>query len=186
MGDLKVTAFTETAALWAVMNEDAGNARRIVDEMLPGERDEFAGQLRRLLGLLGSYCDRCGARADSPQDLATVGIFSAVRESVCRACAGLESAASASKQVELPARPCGNCGGEIYHNHLLGQWEHVRDREARCDVEDPAERYADPVPDDDLPKPVPVLDPDCRDGKCGSCVGGPCEHSCHQDGGDRG
>ena len=26
----------------------------------------------------------------------------------------------------------------------------------------------------------PLLDPDCRDGKCGSCVGPPCEHECHQ------
>ncbi|MEU4410687.1 hypothetical protein AB0F88_39805 [Streptosporangium sp. NPDC023963] len=26
----------------------------------------------------------------------------------------------------------------------------------------------------------PLVDPDCRDGKCHSCVGGPCEHSCHQ------
>ena len=25
----------------------------------------------------------------------------------------------------------------------------------------------------------PLLDPDCRDGKCGSCVGAPCEHDCH-------
>jgi hypothetical protein len=25
----------------------------------------------------------------------------------------------------------------------------------------------------------PLLDPDCRDGKCRSCVGAPCEHSCH-------
>ena len=25
----------------------------------------------------------------------------------------------------------------------------------------------------------PVLDPDCRDGKCNSCVGAPCEHECH-------
>ncbi|MGH3382673.1 MAG: hypothetical protein ACRDP6_48890 [Actinoallomurus sp.] len=24
-----------------------------------------------------------------------------------------------------------------------------------------------------------LIDPDCRDGKCGSCVGGPCEHDCH-------
>jgi hypothetical protein len=27
--------------------------------------------------------------------------------------------------------------------------------------------------------PEPLLDPDCRDGKCGSCVGGLCEHGCH-------
>lgn len=26
----------------------------------------------------------------------------------------------------------------------------------------------------------PLLDPDCRDGKCGSCVGAPCEHECHK------
>lgn len=26
----------------------------------------------------------------------------------------------------------------------------------------------------------PLLDPDCRDGKCASCVGPPCEHECHQ------
>jgi len=25
----------------------------------------------------------------------------------------------------------------------------------------------------------PLLDPDCRAGKCGSCVGPPCEHECH-------
>ena len=33
-----------------------------------------------------------------------------------------------------------------------------------------------------MPDPTalePLIDPDCRDGKCGSCVGGPCEHACH-------
>ncbi len=25
-----------------------------------------------------------------------------------------------------------------------------------------------------------LIDPDCRDGKHGSCVGGPCECACHQ------
>jgi hypothetical protein len=25
----------------------------------------------------------------------------------------------------------------------------------------------------------PLLDPDCRAGKCGSCIGPPCEHECH-------
>lgn len=28
----------------------------------------------------------------------------------------------------------------------------------------------------------PLIDPDCRDGKCESCVGGPCTHDCHQAG----
>lgn len=27
--------------------------------------------------------------------------------------------------------------------------------------------------------PERLIDPDCRDGKCGSCVGGLCEHYCH-------
>lgn len=32
----------------------------------------------------------------------------------------------------------------------------------------------------------PLIDPDCRDGKCGSCVGGPCTHDCHQAGSEAG
>lgn len=28
----------------------------------------------------------------------------------------------------------------------------------------------------------PLLDPDCRIGKCGRCPGAPCEHECHQGG----
>lgn len=27
----------------------------------------------------------------------------------------------------------------------------------------------------------PLLDPDCRAGKCSSCVGAPCEHECHKE-----
>jgi hypothetical protein len=27
----------------------------------------------------------------------------------------------------------------------------------------------------------PLIDPDCRDGKHGSCLGGPCECSCHRE-----
>lgn len=30
-----------------------------------------------------------------------------------------------------------------------------------------------------------LIDPDCRDGKCGSCVGGLCEHECHTEEGPR-
>lgn len=32
-------------------------------------------------------------------------------------------------------------------------------------------------------KSEPLLDPDCRDDKHGSCVGDPCECECHQPGG---
>lgn len=41
-----------------------------------------------------------------------------------------------------------------------------------------------PGGDDGSPHPALTLDPDCRDGKCGSCVGGPCEHECHQPSGE--
>jgi hypothetical protein len=43
-------------------------------------------------------------------------------------------------------------------------------------------RFLTPPPDYDLTAEGagPLLDPDCRDGKCGSCVGAPCEHYCHK------
>lgn len=62
-----------------------------------------------------------------------------------------------------PGRACGTAEGEGGHCHtvpfasLLG--EAPRDLEAIG--------------------AGPLLDPDCRDGKCGSCVGTPCEHACH-------
>lgn len=48
-----ITAFTETAALYAVMTEDLPGARRIVGDMLPGERAQLAQQLDQLRELLG-------------------------------------------------------------------------------------------------------------------------------------
>ncbi|MHA4819449.1 hypothetical protein ACXZ65_34430 [Streptomyces aculeolatus] len=47
-----MTTFAETAALWAVMNGDDTEARRIVADMPPGERAEFAAQLDRLRSML--------------------------------------------------------------------------------------------------------------------------------------
>jgi acyl-ACP thioesterase len=47
-----VTAFAETAALWAVMNENDIEARRIVADLYPNERAEFAEQLDRLRAML--------------------------------------------------------------------------------------------------------------------------------------
>ncbi|MFG2276760.1 hypothetical protein ACGFNY_44255 [Streptomyces chartreusis] len=61
-----VTTFAETAALYAVLNEDMEEAERIVSDMLPNERAEFAQQLDTLRRLLtdrfgndrdGSYID---------------------------------------------------------------------------------------------------------------------------------
>lgn len=47
-----VTAFAETAALWAVMNENDAEARRIVADLYPNERAELAEQLDRLRAML--------------------------------------------------------------------------------------------------------------------------------------
>lgn len=47
-----VTTFDETAALYAVMTGDTAEAERIIAEMLPGERAEFAGHLDALRSLL--------------------------------------------------------------------------------------------------------------------------------------
>lgn len=47
-----VTAFAETAALWAVMNGDDAEARRIVRGLYPNERAELAEQLDRLRAML--------------------------------------------------------------------------------------------------------------------------------------
>lgn len=52
MNGPSVTAHTETAILWAVLNEDDTEARRIVADMLPGEAAEYATQLNRVLGML--------------------------------------------------------------------------------------------------------------------------------------
>jgi hypothetical protein len=47
-----VTAFAETSALYAVLEGDDIEARRIVSDMLPNERAEFAAQLDRLRAML--------------------------------------------------------------------------------------------------------------------------------------
>ena len=59
-----VTTFAETAALYAVMDDDDQEARRIVQDMYPNERAEFAAQLDRLRAML---TDRYG------NDLPTAG-----------------------------------------------------------------------------------------------------------------
>lgn len=47
-----VTAFAETSVLYAVLEGDDAEARRIVADMLPNERAEFAGQLDHLRSML--------------------------------------------------------------------------------------------------------------------------------------
>lgn len=49
---VSITGFAETAALYAVLQGNETEARRIVADMLPGERAVFAGQLDTLRGML--------------------------------------------------------------------------------------------------------------------------------------
>lgn len=64
MDHAPVTAFSETAALYAVLQGDEMAAERIVGAMLPDERAELADHLDRLRAML---TDRFGnIRADLP------------------------------------------------------------------------------------------------------------------------
>jgi hypothetical protein len=47
----KVTAFSETAALWAVMNGDLARAREIVSGMSAAERGDLIERLTALINL---------------------------------------------------------------------------------------------------------------------------------------
>jgi hypothetical protein len=48
----KVTAFDETAALWALINGDLARAYEIVSAMSAPERVEFEGRLNALMDLV--------------------------------------------------------------------------------------------------------------------------------------
>lgn len=59
----RISAFVETAALYAVLNNDNTEAIRIVADMFPNERAAFHDQLSSLMTLLGERCDGCGELA---------------------------------------------------------------------------------------------------------------------------
>ncbi|WP_331736900.1 hypothetical protein OG426_55610 (plasmid) [Streptomyces canus] len=90
-----VIAFTETAALYAVMIEDLPGARRIVGDMLPGERAQLAQQLDQLRELLGPRCDRCDALTRIGTSVLT-GPLSPKRQFLCRDCNAAHTLASAT------------------------------------------------------------------------------------------
>lgn len=75
---------------------------------------------------------------------------------------------------------------------LLVEWPVIEDHRKPAppdrDADEVAARLKDAVDAGRLPTEFGaapralLLDPDCRDGKCSSCVGGPCEHGCHTPG----
>ncbi|SEU46526.1 hypothetical protein [Nonomuraea wenchangensis] len=85
-----VTAFAETAALYHLLNEDLAEARRIIGDMLPGERRVYAEQLERLRAMVGQSCEECGALTPAAE-IVTVRPLGPNRLHLCRACAGMPS-----------------------------------------------------------------------------------------------
>lgn len=57
---MSTTPYAETEALLAVLNGDTARARQLLDDMLPGERRVFTGQLNILADMVAEYCDLCG------------------------------------------------------------------------------------------------------------------------------
>jgi hypothetical protein len=86
MSTPSVTAFAETATLFAVLNEDWQEVHRIVNDMLPGERATFAEQLNKLAGLLGARCERCDALTPIGTSV-TIRPLGPEREYLCKSCA---------------------------------------------------------------------------------------------------
>lgn len=81
-------------------------------------------------------------------------------------------------------------GGSVARGDQIHEW--LRDLEAAGFLIGFGWELRGETAPDDWPgwpiEPEPLLDPDCRDGKHGSCVGSPCECPCHrttdgQDGG---
>lgn len=56
------TAFTETEALLACMEDDEAEADRIVKDMYPGERMALADAAGKLLDICRNRCEVCGER----------------------------------------------------------------------------------------------------------------------------
>jgi hypothetical protein len=83
-----VTAFPETAALYAVMNDQTSEAIRIIGDMLPGERATFYEQIGRLQTLLGDRCDNCGEPAPIGTSVMTNPLDMESRQFLCGTCAG--------------------------------------------------------------------------------------------------
>lgn len=81
-----VTAFAETAALYYLITEDLAEARRVIGDMLPGERRVYREQLERLRTMLGENCERCGALTPASESV-TVRPLGPGRAYLCRACA---------------------------------------------------------------------------------------------------
>lgn len=78
--------FSETAALFALMEGRKDDAARIVGEMLPVERRDFADLLTRMRTLIGEDCASCGNPTPAGQSV-TLRPFGPAREYVCRNCA---------------------------------------------------------------------------------------------------
>lgn len=84
MTEPTVRTFAETSALYSLMQDDPADTRRIITEMTPGERAEYAGLIDRLRKLIGTDCDACG-HPTPVADGVSIGLFG-VRTWLCKPC----------------------------------------------------------------------------------------------------
>jgi len=91
-----VTAFAETAALYYLITQDLDEARRVIADMLPGERAAYAEQLGRLRTMIGQPCEKCGASTPVSESV-TVRPLGPDRRYLCRSCAGVPAKGGESR-----------------------------------------------------------------------------------------
>lgn len=93
-----IATFAETSALFAVMDDDFPEARRIIADLFPHERKMFSEQLTRLLNMLGEPCQECGDL--TPVTLSvTKPVFGPDSRYLCRECAGAAEKSSSADHV---------------------------------------------------------------------------------------
>ncbi|MGI5274669.1 hypothetical protein ACQEUU_36930 [Nonomuraea sp. CA-218870] len=91
-----VTAFAETAALYYLITEDLDEARRVIGDMLPGERRMYAEQLERLRAMVGESCEECGELTTAAESV-MVRPLGPDRLYFCRACANVPAKGGESR-----------------------------------------------------------------------------------------
>jgi hypothetical protein len=85
----QVTAYAETGALYYLITGQTDETRRVIAEMLPGERTEYASQLTMLLDLLGQPCSGCGDMTPGDQRYVPINLAVKLRTApgyLCRRC----------------------------------------------------------------------------------------------------
>lgn len=125
-------------------------------------------------------CSLCGTRVRRSRTFSYPYNWDAEPQTVREVHAELREQAAAWQQEAVMCTPCESLPlrSETYPAELQDVAEDRGDDTgplATVDRIEAALGHLDADPNE------PLIDPDCRDGKCGSCVGGLCEHECHNE-----